>query len=192
MTFEAFPSSFYTSHCIEHVFHLSDIESTRSLYLPGHTTDTSSSIARTTIHLHVSYPKRRAKNIATWLSASVANHQLPHLVTPQRRNMQHLTSLHFTSLLPVSYHARLPQPVFTARTITCGRFEMTMAILHSHCHRRTCPSRAYSAAVSASPFGRVAFISAANIHLRPCLPGPCTVSLRTTSRQAAFHERDLT
>ena len=125
-------------------------------------------------------------------SASVANQLLPRLVTPPTRNMQHLTSLHFTSLLPVSYHARLPQPVFTARTITCGRFEMTMAILHSHCRRRTCPSRAYSAAVSASPFGRVAFISAANIHLRPCLPGPCTVSLTTTSRQAAFHERDLT
>ena len=34
---------------------------------------------------------------------------------------------------------------------------MTMAILHSHCHPRTCPSRAYSAAVSASPLsGRYA------------------------------------
>jgi hypothetical protein len=54
------------------------------------------SISRTAIHLHVSYPKRRAINVATWPSASVANHQL---VTPPTRNVHHLTSLHLTSLL---------------------------------------------------------------------------------------------
>jgi hypothetical protein len=110
-----------------------------------------------------------------------------------KRAAPHLTSLHLTSLLPcpamhlcLSPYSEAAQSRAVALhdnsnlTQTSSRMRIRVRVAHT---RPPCPR-------PRGPSARVTFISAANIHLRPCLPGPCAVSL-TTSRQAAFHERDL-